>query len=225
MNTNDGELLGLLYLSSPALPVGAFAYSQGLEKAIENGVVADFLSLERWCRDAIKFGLASLDLPLILALRSSLVRADQCSFDRWNDFIFACRETHELYEEERNLGLSMRRLVKTQNLSHEHISLPSCPSFVAGFAMISLALELSDKVAVLSFCWSWLENQVAVACKAIPLGQTDAQKVLLSLRAEIPGYLAQIKQAKCEAEVFGSLPGQALFSASHELQYSRLFRS
>ena len=225
MNTNENELLGLLYLTSPALPIGAFAYSQGLEKAIESGVVHDLKSLENWCRDCIKFGLSSLDLPLVLVLRHSVNNHDACALEQWNDYVFACRETHELYEEERNLGLSMRRLLKTQDLLSDDIVLPSSPSFLAGFAAISQSLGLSDEIALMSFCWSWLENQVAVACKAIPLGQTDAQKVLLGLRKEIPGLLAKITKPDSDIDMFGSLPGQALFSACHETQYSRLFRS
>jgi len=225
MSTSEDELLGLLYLSSPALPIGAFAYSQGLEKAIENEVVNDQDSLERWCRDCIRYGLSSLDLPLLLALRSAIEKEDECAFQLWNDYVFACRETFELYEEERNLGLSMRRLLKTQDLLSKAITLPSSPSLLGGFAMMSLSLGLSNKVALVSFCWSWLENQVAVACKSIPLGQTDAQRVLLTLRSEIPDYLALVKEPANELDVFGSLPGQALFSASHEIQYSRLFRS
>lgn len=225
MNTSEDELLGLLYLTSPALPIGAFAYSQGLEKAIESSVVHDLKSLENWCRDGIKFGLSSLDLPLLLALRHSISKADTVALERWNHYVFASRETHELYEEERNLGLSMRRLLKTQDLLSKDIALPSSPSFLTGFAVISQSLGLSDQTTLISFCWSWLENQVAVACKAIPLGQTDAQKVLLALRKEIPGLLSQITKPDRETDVFGSLPGQALFSACHEIQYSRLFRS
>ena len=214
------NMLGLLYLASPTLPIGSFAYSQGLEKAIETELVMDRASLLRWCEDFISIGLAYLDLPLLRKINQAILDLDQQELEKLNNVVFASRETSELHMEEVNLGQSLKRLISTQALSIEHISLPDKPSFLVGYAWAARALNLSQEEMETAFVWSWLENQTAVACKAIPLGQTDAQSILLTLRPTITKVVGG-----ASTELYGSLPGQVLFSAQHETQYSRLFRS
>lgn len=214
------NMLGLLYLASPTLPIGSFAYSQGLEKAIENEVVKDRTSLLRWCEDFITIGLAHLDLPLLRRINHALLNTDQQQLEAVNALVFASRETSELHMEEVNLGQSLKRLIRTQELVVEQINLPEKPSFLVGYAWAARALNLSEDELEMAFVWSWLENQTAVACKAIPLGQTDAQAILLALRPTITNIVGAES-----TELYGSLPGQVLFSAQHETQYSRLFRS
>lgn len=214
------NLLGLLYLASPTLPIGSFAYSQGLEKAIENEVVSDRESLLKWCRDFMSIGLAHLDLPLLRQINQAITEVNQRQLDSINQVVFASRETAELYMEEVNLGQSLKRLIMTQELKVEGMDVPQKPSFLVGYAWAANALDLSQEELETAFLWSWLENQTAVACKAIPLGQTDAQAILLALRPVISHVVGSTR-----SEIAGSLPGQVLFSAQHETQYSRLFRS
>lgn len=228
MHTDTQSLLSLLYLSSPALPIGAFAYSQGLEKAIELDWVSDAATLEEWCDQVIQFGLCELDLPLIGLLRDAMVKSDQSLIEELNEEVFACRESFELFEEEKHLGGSLARLYRTQDLASRlqmNCPLPANPSFLCAYAACSLALGLDLQAARVGFLWSWLENQIAVACKTIPLGQSDAQSVLLSLKTKLSEYLDAISPVSKSSELSGSLPGQALSSALHEAQYSRLFRS
>lgn len=228
MPTDAQGQLSLLYLSSPSLPIGAFAYSQGLEKAIELEWVADRHTLESWCEDALRCGLSQLDAPLLLLLRDAIEAGDEAQIGLLNTRVFACRESLELYEEEKHLGASLSRLLRTQSLDEregEKFSLPEQPSFLCAFAACSLALGMDRTQTQISFLWSWLENQIAVACKAIPLGQTDAQKTLLSLKAILPLCLTHEGKELELDQLYGSLPGQVLCSALHEAQYSRLFRS
>lgn len=219
------DQLALLYLASPALPIGAFAYSQGLEQAIERGIVSDRESLMAWAREVIEHGLAELEGPLLLALSEAVDSKDERALNHFNDLVFACRETQELYEEERYLGQSLGRLLKTQDLLPKTgITLPQQASFLAAYALAGKAMGLAPQSLLLGFMWSWLENQVTVSCKTIPLGQTDAQKVLLGLRPLIAQQVSQIVAADYDFKG-ASLPGQAMLSALHEVQYSRLFRS
>lgn len=228
MSTDTRSLLSLLYLTSPALPIGAFAYSQGLEKAIELDWVSDRLTLEVWCHDALTQGLSQLDVPLVLLMQDALELQREDEVQKLNQRVFACRESLELYEEEKHLGASLTRLFRTQTLDQRlkfPFKQPENPSFLWAFAISALALEMDRTQTQISFLWSWLENQVAVACKAIPLGQTDAQKTLLSLKAVLPGCLIAEPAGLKVDDLYGSLPGQVLCSALHEAQYSRLFRS
>jgi urease accessory protein len=223
MPTKIDAELALLYLSSPTLPIGSFAYSQGLEKAIENELVTDKQTLKAWCEDALRFGLARLDLRYLSHLHEAFKQADYARLNYLNAEVLASRETSELLQEEINLGGSLDRLLRLQSLSIDSAYALKKKSFLYSFAHAAIALEMRIPQMHLSFVWSWLENQTAVACKAIPLGQTDAQAVLLQSRALIKVLIDE--QPSSSEPIFGSLPGQALLSAMHETQYSRLFRS
>ena len=219
------QQLALLYLASPTLPIGSFAYSQGLEKAIELDVVSDQISLQAWCQDMLRFGLAELDLPMLSRLHAAFTEGDIAKLAGLNDEVMAMRETEELLKEECNLGSSLNRLLVTQNLCLTLASQPSQRSFLYSFAHAAVALQMNTQQMQLGFLWSWLENQTAVACKAIPLGQSDAQAILLALRPLICELLDNQQGSDADHALYGSLPGQALLSALHETQYSRLFRS
>lgn len=224
--TSLAQQLGLLYLSSPALPIGAFAYSQGLEKAIELNRVHDRESLKEWALDVIQFGLCKLEGPILIALSRAIEQGDTSQFEQLDQRVYACRETAELFQEEQHLGQSLARLLKTQALvsSSDTVKLPKGASFLSAFALAANKLGLAEEQMLLSFLWSWLENQITVSCKSIPLGQTDAQQVLLALRPQIARLIPSIEAAE-QNFPGSSLPGQAMLSALHEVQYSRLFRS
>ena len=215
--------LSLLYLASPALPIGAFAYSQGLAAAIELGWVRDAQGLEDWLDGVLEHGLTRLDLPALVRLMEAAGTGDAAGLARWNARVLAARETAELVLEEIQLGKSLHRLLRDQDLLPP-IALPDSPGYVALFALAAHALGIGPREACQGFAWSWLENQVAVAGKAIPLGQTAGQRVLLALLPSIERAAAQARTIE-DHEMGGSLPGLALASSLHETQYSRLFRS
>ncbi|MEE2788983.1 MAG: urease accessory UreF family protein [Myxococcota bacterium] len=221
------KILSAFYLTSPSLPIGAFAYSQGLESAIERGHVTDRTSLTEWSTHYLRYGLARLDVPMLRRLYQAFERGDATEAEALNGEVLAMRETREFYDEEVNLGRSLRRVIRSQQ---SHLQLTDLqwaidhPSlgFLAGFALLGHGLELDEEMVIASFLWSWLDNQVTVACKSIPLGQTDAQGVLLDGRATIKAILETPDTVDAQ---LSSLPGAALLSALHEEQYSRLFRS
>ena len=221
------NVLSAFYLTSPSLPIGAFAYSQGLESAIEHRIVVDRESLDQWCRDYLIHGLARLDVPLLRRLYRALGNEDFSVVEKLNQQVLAMRETRELYDEEINLGRSLRRVIQSQQsrldlstltwaVDHTHLG------YLARFALLGHGLSLTEDMVIASFLWSWLENQVMVACKSIPLGQTDAQAVLLDGRDTLKMIMDDLS---AEETPLSSLPGVALLSALHEEQYSRLFRS
>jgi urease accessory protein len=222
INAHPG-LLGLLYLVSPALPIGAFAYSGGLAAAIDLGWVSDEASLSDWMHGVLSHGLARLELPLLPRLHSAATIGDAMSFGRWNDTVLACRETAELMNEELHLGKALWRLLRDQHLLPA-MPLPENPGYTAMFALTASLLGVPAQDAMHGFAWSWAENQTAVACKTIPLGQTAGQRVLLGLMPEISRATATAATIT-DDDIGGSLPGLALASCLHETQYSRLFRS
>lgn len=225
---NDLALLGLMQLVSPALPIGAFAFSQGLESAFELGWVSDEQSLSEWLSGVLEDGLTRCELPLIARFYTALEQQDSHAIAQWDEWLAATRETAELAAEDSRLGASLKRLLGSLELLPKGAGnpplLPSQAGYVTLFSYAAYRRGVPPRQALLGFGWAWLENQLAVACKALPLGHTAAQRVIEQLRGEL---VAAVDQALLlEDDALGPiLPGVALASALHETQYSRLFRS
>ncbi|MGM0692443.1 MAG: urease accessory protein UreF [Pseudomonadota bacterium] len=223
---NDLSLLGLLQLVSPALPIGAFAFSQGLESAFELGWVGDEATLGDWLEGVLEDGLTRCELPALARLHAAWAMGDGDALAEWDAWLAANRETAELAAEDSRLGASLTRLLESLELGPAGgaPSLPAGAGYVTVFAWTAHARGVPVRQALLGFAWAWLENQLAVACKALPLGHTAAQRLVERLR---PALVAAVDKAlMLEDDALGpALPGLALASALHETQYSRLFRS
>ncbi|WP_022954638.1 urease accessory protein UreF [Leucothrix mucor] len=226
-DTGSGQmaLLRLMQLTSPSLPVGAFAYSQGLEAAVEVGLLTDRDSAGRWILDIMKNGLARLELPLFYRLYAAWQAGDEATVTRFNTELFAQRETRELRAEDAHMGGALARLLTELNMPEAKVwkGNPKA-SFTTLFALACVKWQIEVDQAAHGFLWSWLENQVAAAIKLVPLGQTDGQKLIGELLPHIPDLLAKAKTLT-DDEIGASLPLLAILSGQHETQYSRLFRS
>lgn len=214
--STDLRLVRLLQLASPALPVGAYSYSQGLEAAIDARIVTDAAAAERWIGDVLQLSIASLDAPVLFRLICS-----PCNEAALNALYLASRDTAELRAETVQLGYSLNRLLPS--LGIEPVRLEE-PVFPTAFAAAVRAWNIDAHDAVQAYLWSWLENQVMAAVKAVPLGQTDGQKMLLSLSNRIPAIVAAAAVMP-DDELGNFAPGLAILCSKHETQYSRLFRS
>ena len=223
ITTTDGGLLRLLQLASLSLPVGGFSFSQGLETAIENGWVSDRDSTADYLSAQLGQSLARLDLPLLLRALSASSSGEVERLTDWNDLALACRETKELRLTDTAMGAALARLLR-----HLDTPLPFAPatelSFVTAFACAAAHWGIDARAAAFGYGWAWLENQVAAATKLVPLGQTDAQKLLGTLQQQLPAALATAEGLADDA-IGAGLPALAIASAQHEHQYSRLFRS
>jgi urease accessory protein len=214
-------LLALLQLASPALPVGGFAYSQGLEAAIEAGTVHDADSSARWIGDLLVLSLARLEAPLWLRAFDAAAAGDATAFARWNDELVAARETAELRAETLQMGSSLARVFEALALTP-----PACDrlTFPAAFAAACAGLRVDRAAGLAAYLWAFIENQMLVAVKHVPLGQQAGQRLLFALHA--PLAAAVQSAAQCGDDDLGSATvGAALASMRHETQYSRLFRS
>ncbi|QNI04863.1 urease accessory protein UreF [Halomonas sp. SH5A2] len=225
---NELALLGLMQLVSPSLPIGAFAFSQGLESAFELDWVRDETSLAEWLSGVLEDGLTRCELPVLARLYQAIGQGDSETISQWDAWLAATRETAELAAEDSRLGSSLKRLLNSLDLMPSEDSLPPLLPTQAGyvtlFAYTAHTRGVSIRQTLLGFAWAWLENQLAVACKALPLGHTAAQRVIEQLR---PALVTAVDQALSldDDELGPVLPGLALASALHETQYSRLFRS
>ncbi len=214
-------LLAVLQLASPGLPVGGFAYSQGLEQAIDVGLVHDAATAQQWIDDLLRLSLARLEAPLWLRAFDACARGDTADFARWNDELIAARETAELRAESLQMGASLARLLPALGLPPP----PVTPlAFAAGFAAASVGLGIDREAALAAYLWAWAENQVLVAVKTIPLGQQAGQSMLFALHDSLAAAIATAVGLP-DDELGSAAVQAALVSAAHESQYSRLFRS
>ena len=212
----------LWQLISPALPVGAYAYSGGLEAAVERGFVSDAASCAAWLEGLMTENMGHIDLPVFVRLFAAWQDGKLDLVERWTHKLQAMRETHELLAEDRHMGRALQRLL--QDLQMQGAGDPVQPSFTTMYALACVRWQVDGGAGARGLAWSWLENQVAAAIKLVPLGQTDGQRLLGEL---LPAAEESVTRALCleDADLGRSLPGLAILSARHEEQYSRLFRS
>lgn len=227
--------IALLQLASPALPIGGYSYSSGLEWAIETGGVHDEASAAQWIGDALMLTLARFDAPLMLATLRVLREASDPhgasvreQLAELNEMALAARETTELRQESRQMGYSLGRWLAAVIpdapadawMAHtlDPLSLP------VAWAIACHRLELDDRSAALACLWSFVENQAMVLMKAIPLGQIAAQRLLHALAPMIDQALKRAVDLP-QHDWSSAAPLLAVASSRHETQYSRLFRS
>ena len=221
-------LARLLQLASPALPVGAYSYSQGLEAAVAAGIVHDASSAAEWIGDMLDLSVARLEAPVLLRLHKAWRGADFEAVARWNELFLASREAAELRAETAQMGFSLRRLVLELGLGDAArrgaLAMPEEVGFPTPFAFASAAWCIEPQEALIAYLWAWVENQAMAAMKAVPVGQTDAQRLLALLGERLPD-VAEDAAAWRDDELGNVTPGLGLLSSRHETQYSRLFRS
>ena len=205
------SLARLLQLASPTLPVGAYSYSQGLEAAIEAKIVFDSCSARTWIADVLELSMARMEAQVV---RAQIAGPTQ----ERNDFFVATRETAELRAETLQMGQALAKLLHAFGME----AFIENPAYPTAYALAVRHWKIEPREAVLAYLWSWLENQVMAAVKAVPLGQTAGQKILLELGSRLE-KLAETELPENSWRNFA--PGLAFLSARHETQYSRLFRS
>ena len=219
------SLLALLHLSSPALPVGAFAYSQGLEFALDSGWCKDRDDVHAWIEHNLEYGLGMLDLPVYIRLFDAWKTEDDQGIKKWNAILLAFRESKELYLEDIQVGSAYVQWHLGQNPERkDKLNIIQKPTVVAMSALAAIESDIDIEQALLGFVWSWVENQITCASKAMPMGQTDGQKILQALIPKMASVCSKAILIK-DDDIGTGLVGTALASSLHEQQYSRLFRS
>lgn len=241
MDRNKPEsAFDFLHLSSMALPVGGFAYSQGLEQAIESGLITDYASAKKWIEDCLRYNLARQECLLWQQVFQAASENNRNENNRneiimLNDQIFALKETAELRLEARQMGQSLANLFSkwqaAQWLTQINLE-PIGWTYTAAHASLCAAVGLSPAKGLASFFWAWCENQVLCVVKHLPLGQSQGQALLQEMKPVLTQSVEEVMSRDGQhlpwnqPSEFGSAAiGFAINSARHETQYSRLFRS
>ncbi len=226
--TRRAGLLRLLQLASPALPIGGYSYSQGLEWAVDAKIVHDAASAQRWIGDVLDCAIAQADAPVLVRAIDALARGDDAAFLSWNTWFRASRETRELRAETEQMAVSLVALARALGWiggDDERLLARASPlTLPAAFALCARGVGIAADDVVAGYLWAWLDNQVLVAMKTIPLGQVAGQRMLASLAARIEETV-RFAASLADDDLATFAPGLALASSRHETQYSRLFRS
>lgn len=221
-------LLKLMWLASPALPVGGFSYSEGLEAAVAAAHVHDEASARNWLHDQLVLGLARADLPLVASAWHAWEHADAARIAELNGWMATTRETAELRLQTEQMGRSLAAWLRQQQGDDQRIAtllaLRPAPTWPVAFALAAWRAGAPPREALLACGFSWAENMVQAAIKAVPLGQSAGQRILGALANALPDAVdAALHLGDDGRQSF--VPGLAILSAQHETQYSRLFRS
>lgn len=228
VQASDAALLHLIWLASPALPVGGFSYSEGLEAAVDAGRVSDGASAADWLADQLHLALARADLPVLAQALPAWERGDTARLSELDDWVLRTRESLELRLQSEQMGRSLIEWLKTVRPEHAaqaaglgHLTYP------VAYALAALGARqagASTRAIALGFAFGWAENMAQAAIKAVPLGQSAGQRILARLSSEIPAAVdTALTLPDDERQSFS--PMLAVLSARHEHQYSRLFRS
>jgi urease accessory protein len=221
-------LVRLLQLASPALPIGAYSYSQGLESAVAHGDVLDAATATTWIGDALEFVIAPGEAAVLWRVLDAFRREDWGRAVEWNDWFRASRETAELRAETEQMGGSLVRLTTDLDLldsaAHTAVAMMAPVMLPAAFALAARGFGISANKALTAYVWSWLENQVLAAIKTIPLGQVAGQRMLMHVGARIPAVVT-VARSIADEDMSTFAPGLTIASSRHETQYTRLFRS
>jgi urease accessory protein len=233
---SPAALLQLMWLASPALPVGGFSYSEGLEAAVESGRVATEAQARAWLLDQLQLVLARSELAVAAQAFAAWADDDLDRVDTLNQWVLRTRESSEQRQQTMQMGRSLAEWLKNQPLGGADgdaatdtrvarlAALAPAPSWPIAFALAAWRTGAPLEAALHSMAFGWAENMVQAALKAVPLGQSAGQRVLAALCAQIPAAVRQASSLH-DGERQAHSPMLAILSALHETQYSRLFRS
>ena len=226
--TDQTAFLQLMWLASPALPIGGFSYSEVLESAIERSGLHDLQDVSAWLQDQLQLALARADMALVAQAIDAWRTADLDRVRALNDWVLQTRESSELRLQTEQMGRSMMDWLRNQHGGNADLqaSTRTCasPTYPIAFALAASITSASTADCLSSFAFAWAENVVQAAVKAVPLGQNAGQRILADLVRAIPMAVDDaLSRDDDTRQVFA--PMLAILSAQHETQYSRLFRS
>jgi urease accessory protein len=220
--------LRLLQLVSPALPVGAFSYSEGLEVLVQSGRLADAGAVATWLEAELAHGLLAVEAAALAPLRAALSawrdgRPDGESALRDLDgWLLAQREAVEVRAQQRQMGRSLLQLLADLGWPLPEAGAPL--AWPGAWAWAGLCLELEPQALVEAYLYSWCANQISAAVRLVPLGPTEAQRLQLALAPRLAERAASLV-GRDPRSLRSAGIGAALAQLGQGELYSRLFRS
>ena len=213
----DERLLRLLTWLSPAFPTGGFAFSHGLEWAVEAGDVADAATLAGWLGDLLRHGAGRNDAIL---LRHAWRAQGEALLDV-AEFAAALAPSREIAAETSGQGTAFAAAAAPWLRGQ---ALPSPIAYPVAVGALAAAHDIKEDAAVTAYLHGFIANLVSAGVRLIPLGQSAGLAVQAGLEAAILETARETAYAQLE-DVGGACLRADLAAMRHETQYTRLFRS
>ncbi len=223
----DRYLMQLMWLASPALPIGGFSYSECLESAVDSGRVSNELQVRDWLKDQLHLSLARSDLAVVAQASTAWRSGDHARIAKLSGWVLQTRESSELRAQTEQMGRSLLEWLRNHTTANDaDIALLATlqPTYPLAFALAASATGARARDCLTTYAFGWAENMTQAAIKSVPLGQSAGQRILSCLSAEIP-VAVDYAMALTDEHRQAFSPMLAILSSQHESQYSRLFRS
>ena len=224
--------LALLQLVSPALPVGAFSYAEGLEVLVQAGELRDGATLKAWLEAELQFGLLAVEAAALGPMQQAFKTSNMEQLLDLNGWLIAQREAPEIRAQQWQMAGSLLQLIaamgwplteQCQGLKLTGLKLTRL-GWTAAWAWAGHCLDLAATDLVEAYLYGWLANQISAAVRLIPLGATEGQCLQLQL-APLISSQANYLISQDPRQMFSSGVGAGLAQLQHGALYSRLFRS
>lgn len=219
-----------MWLASPALPIGGFSYSEGLEAAVNAALVTTEAEASDWLVHQLHLTQSRGDMAAIAQALPAWANDLTTRLAALNDWVRHTRESSELRLQTEQMGRSLIEWLKNRYAGDTAIQArvqwlaAQDASYPVAFALAAHLTGASAHDALLAYAFGWAENMTQAAIKAVPLGQSAGQRMLARLTQNIPAAVEHaLALPDSERQAFS--PMLAILSARHEHQYSRLFRS
>ena len=229
LSINASSFLQLMWLASPALPIGGFSYSEGLEAAVNAELVCNEQDAAQWLIEQLHLTQARSDMAAIAQAMHAWATHNAERVAAINQWVLTTRETSELRLQTEQMGRSLVEWLKNRyDDSAHHATIAwlgaQDASYPIAFSLAAHLIGADAKNTLLAYAFGWAENMVQAAIKAVPLGQSAGQRILAKLTTEIPSAVSHSLSVR-DGQQQAFSPMLAILSARHEHQYSRLFRS
>jgi urease accessory protein len=221
-------MLPLLAWLSPSYPVGAYAYSHGLEWAAEAGDISGEAALLEWLADVLEHGAGRNDAVLLAAAHRATIAGEHAALVEVNELALALAPSQELRLETRQQGRSFldTTLAAWPNalLSPLARELDGEVAYPVAVGLAAGAHGLPLPPTIEAFLLAFMQNLISAALRLAPIGQTGGTRVLAQLAPVVAALAREVPDLKLDD--IGSATFRAdLGSFLHETQYTRLFRS